>query len=149
MSKLLPASCVSGTVTIDALPAQTPPLPALPVPASPALVIPLATIVGQGVGASTGFVLIDGENVYYIPNISGDLKTLLERTIDTLTQVKTGLDKVASALTTLDTTGFLIAADAGVPSPPVAASDISAITAAATQIDSIKAQMNTLNGALK
>lgn len=144
MSKCLAASCTSGIVTVAGLP------------------VPGVTLLSQGTGQSTGFLIIDEDDLFYVAKTSGDLNTTLEKLIDALTQTKAGLDKTveavnkaASALTTLDTAAFLIGATAGVPSPPMAASDISAIgpaaadiTAAATNLATIKADLTTLKGSL-
>ncbi len=148
MSKILAGTCVGLVVSTQLTPPELPPLPALPVPPVPPLPVPLATILGQGVGLSTGIVIFDGPNAFYIPNISGDLKATLTNLISTLTQVKTALDKVGSALTSIDTRPYLATGD-GVPGSPTAAADITSIAAAATAIDVIKTTLNTLNGALK
>lgn len=131
MAKALAANCTAGVVTIDGIP------------------LPSAEILSEGVGASQGVAVIDEETSFYVANTTPDLKTLLERLISVLEQITAGLDKAASALTTLDTTGFLIAADAGVPSGPVAASDISGISSASTQLVTLKTQIDALKGALK
>lgn len=124
MSKVLEASCVGGVVTADGVPVGS------------------AQILSEGVGSSQGVLLLDEDLARYIAKTSPDLKTTLERLI-------TALEKIASALTSLDTAGFLIGVTGGAASPavgipgtPVAASDIAAITAA-------KVQLNTLKGMLK
>lgn len=147
MSKVLKATCLQGQVMAG----------------EPSLPLPGAVILSEGVGQSEGVAVLDETQAYYLANITPDLETTLEKLISALSQVKTGLDKAVaalgkaqSALTSLDTNGFLIAADAGVPSPPVAASDISgiatessAITSAANQIETIKGELETLKGALR
>lgn len=131
MSKVLPATCTANVVTADDL------------------ALPGAVVLSEGIGPSEGFAVIDEDLKYYVAKTTPDLKTSLDKLVDVLTQVKTALDKTASALTALDTAGFLIAATSGVPSPPVAATDISGITSASTSIDTLKTQLTTLKGNLR
>lgn len=131
MSKILPATCVGGVVTADGIP------------------LPGATIHSEGVAQSDGIAILDEDRADYIAKTTPDVKTLIEKMISVLDQVKAGLDKTADALTALDTAGFLIAADAGVPSPPVAGADITGITSASTQINTLKTELNTLKEALR
>lgn len=89
----------------------------------------------EGVGQSAGVVVLDESRAYYLAKTSEDLKTTLDKVI-------AALGKVASAIQALDTNGFLIAADAGVPSGPVAAADIA-------EINTISGELNALKAALK
>src|SRR5690606_37212730 len=115
MSKTLAATCSAGVVTSDTIVTE-------------------AEILSKGVGDSEGILIQDEDRAYYLANTIADLEALLEKLISTLEQVKSGLDKTVDALTALDTAAFLVAADAGVPSPPVAASDIASIGSASTNI---------------
>jgi hypothetical protein len=113
MTKILEASCENQVVTVDDLPVDDTP------------------ILSEGVAASEGFTFLDGNKRVYIPKTSPDLKT-------TLTQLVDALDNISSALSALDSAGFLIAATAGVPSPPVASGDISALNDAKTALNNLK-----------
>ena len=127
------------------------------------VVLPSAEVFSEGVGESEGIAILDEDSAYYLANTAGNLNSTLGTLIDVLAQVKIGLDKAVealgkaqSALQTHDTSGFLIAATAGVPSPPLAAADIAGIgtvsaeiTNAATQIETLKGDLETLQGELK
>lgn len=137
MPKVMPATCEAQVVTCNDLP------------------LPGAVILSQGVGQSSGIAVLDGDSAHYVANISGDLKTLLTKVIDSLAQVKTALDKSVDALTAIDTAGYILTVNpgtggaSGVAAAPVATADISSITSAANEIDSLKSQLSDLNGALK
>jgi hypothetical protein len=145
-SKILPGTCAAQVVSTAALPPEIHPLPGLPTPATPPMPVPLATILGQGVGASTGIVIFDGINAFYIPDISGDLKTTLEQVVAALTQVKTALDQIGSAFTTIDgqPTG-----GTGSAVVPTVTANVTAISTAGTAVETAKTALNTLKGALK
>lgn len=145
MSKVLAASCVGGVVTVQGIP------------------VPGVTLLSEGVASSEGILILDADQAYYVTNIGNDLDTTLEKLIAAIAKIATALEKATdgfgkavAALTKLDTKGFLIGATAGVPSPPIAASDISGITTASTAITSgvselnaIKAELETLKGSLQ
>lgn len=128
MSKILAASCQSGVVSIDGV------------------VLPDAEVLSEGVAASTGVAVLDEDTAFYLAKISPDLKSLIEQVVDVLTQVKTALDKTASALTTVDAKPV---GGTGSAPAPGAAADITAISAASTQIDTLKTNLNTFKGALR
>jgi hypothetical protein len=107
------------------------------------------TILSEGKENSEGAVVLDEYEAFYFAKTKPDLVQTLEKIIDALSQVSAALNKCASALTSLDTAGFLIAADAGVPGTPVATSDISEISSAQANIDTIKSDLTTLKGALR
>lgn len=131
MSKALLASCKANVVSVDGT----------------ALVG--TEILSEGVGDSEGVLFLDEDKKVYVAKTSPDLKTTLDKLVEVLGKVKEGLTKASEALTKLDTAGFLNAAQAGVPSPPVAGSDISGITSAVGGIDSVVSALNTLKGNLK
>lgn len=130
MSKTLNASCTAGVVQVGSVPI-------------------VADILSEGVGSSEGIAVLDENKAFYLAKITPDLKQTLERLMEVLEQVKNGLDSAANALTTLDTNGFLIGATGAVPSPPVAASDISQITAASGQVEAISSQIQALSESLR
>ncbi len=94
------------------------------------LPVPGAVILSEGVASSTGFLVIEKDGKYYVAKTSPDLKTTLEKVASALTQI-------ATALTVLD--GKPLGA---LPPSPAAAASIA-------QITSIQAELATLQEALK
>ncbi len=126
MSKMLPASCVAGVVTVDGLP------------------IPGAVILSQGVGPSTGVVVIDESTVTYVAMSSPDLKTALEKVITALEKTVTALNNAASGL------GLVDGKPQGTLTPVlVAASNITAIGTNSALITAAKVELETLKGMLR
>lgn len=111
MSKALNASCESGSVTVEGQE------------------IP-ATILSEGVGSSTGIVILDKDKVYYIPNRASDLK-------DTLTSVVSALQQIATTLTSI---GAGMTGPTTAP-PPTLATDVAQINTLASQLDTLKGQL--------
>lgn len=93
--------------------------------------VPSAEIFSEGKGDSDGVLIIDRDEAFYIPNTTPDLKETLDKVVDALTSI-------ASALSALDGAGFLIAATAGVPSPPIAAGAISTINSLKAELEELK-----------
>jgi len=128
MSKILPATAsASSQVTVDGL------------------VVAAAEILSEGKQASSGVILFQGENVYYLTSSATDIKTTIEKLVDSL-------DKISSVLTTIGTT--LTSIGAGMTGPTTAppgtlATDVATINSKATEITAIKSELNTLKGALK
>lgn len=138
MTRVRNASLAGGIVSVEGFP------------------VDVAEVFSEGAAPSDGVAILDKDKVFYFAKTSPDLKTTLEKVIDALGQVKTALDKTASALSTLDEAGYIIAVGGGsgapavgTPATPFATSDISEISSAATQIDTLKTALNTLKGALK
>lgn len=142
MSKVIQATCAGGAVLADGLP------------------LPSAEILSEGVGSSEGIAVLDDTSAWYVANIMPDLKTTLEKVIDSLAQVKTALDQTATALS--DTAAAFTIIDvkpvggAGSAPAPGVSSQITSITSASTsittastQVDTLKTQLNTLKGALR
>lgn len=115
MSRILEASCdAAGVVTCEGFQ------------------ISEVTILSEGNQASTGVLIIDGLNTYYITSNATDL-------VSTLDNLSLALTQIASALTAIDAkpTG-----GTGSASTPVASTNV-------TQINTIKSQVDTLKGVLK
>lgn len=85
-----------------------------------------AEILSEGVGASSGVLFLDEDQAKYIPKTSPDLKTTLEK-------IASALSSIASALTTIDgkPTGTL-------PPAPAAAASIAQISAVQVEISALK-----------
>lgn len=113
MSKILDATCAAGIVLAGA----PVPLPVLPV-----------TILGQGVGPSTGIVVIEEGTPTYIPNTSGDLAATLDTVISALGNITTSLAAIAASMTGPTTAP-----------PPTLAVDLARITANAATLTTLRA----------
>ncbi len=113
MSKILEASCVAGVVMIGAIP------------------VPGVTILSEGVSPSTGIVVMQGDEAFYIAKISPDLKSTLETISSTLTTIATTLTAIGAGMTGPTTAP-----------PPTLAVNVAQITTAA-------AALTTLGNALK
>jgi hypothetical protein len=108
--KMLEATCIAGVVKVGALPVLG------------------ATILSQGIGASSGVLLLqDDDGKIYIAKTTPDLTT-------TLDQLTTALTQIASALTVLDAKPL-----GTLPAVPGAAANIAAITAANAALTALKA----------
>jgi hypothetical protein len=120
MSKILQASCVGGVVTASGVP------------------VPAATVLSEGVGSSSGVLLLDEDKATYVAKTSPDLKT-------TLTKIISVLGQLTTALTLIDTKVMVTTCGAGPGTAgptPLAASNI-------TQIASIQAELTILKESLK
>jgi hypothetical protein len=94
-----------------------------------ALPVPGAEILSEGVGESSGVVILDEDRKLYIAKTSGDLKTTLEKISDALSQI-------AAALTAID------AKPPGpLPPSPVAAAQIAQITALQGELVALKGML--------
>lgn len=117
---MLDATCEAGVVTADGVP------------------VPGAQILSEGVGASSGVLLIDEDRARYVAKTSPDLKTTLEKLI-------VALDKTVAALQAIDGVGSLVTScGAGAGSAtwiPVAASDISGITSAKADLEALMEEL--------
>ncbi len=116
MSKMLEASCVAGVVTAGGFP------------------VPAADILSEGVGSSTGVLILDEDEAKYIAKTSPDLKTTLTKLISILTDLTT-------ALTSIDTKVLVTTCGAGPGSTialPLAASNIASITATQAELSVLK-----------
>lgn len=131
MSKIIEATCKDGIVTADSVP------------------VPNTVILSKGVAQSSGLLIMEEGKKTYLASTISDLELLLEKLIAALGQTVTALNQTASALGTHDSAGFLISATMGIPSPPLVAGNVSAISAASGEIDTLKTALQTLKGNLK
>lgn len=118
--KALSATCENKVVTADGVS------------------VPAAEILSEGVGASSGVLIIDEDRAKYIADTTPDLKVALEKIIAALGQV-------SSALSTLAGKSYLTAATGGVPDPTASTSWASNIS----ELDNLASELTTLKGALK
>jgi len=77
--------------------------------------VPGVTVLSEGVSASSGILILEEEKKTYLAKTSPDLKSALQLII--------------SALTSIDTNGYIISSGPDVPGGPKAASAISQLTA--------------------
>lgn len=112
-------------------------------------VIPSAKLLTAGAQASTGIIIVDGEDVTYITSNTTDLGTTLDKVAQALGKAVEGLNKTAAGLQSLDNRGFLIGATAGVPGPPAIESQIADIQTAASDIGGLQGELDELKGKLK
>lgn len=103
------------------------------------------TILSMGKQASTGFLIMDGEQAYYVASNALDIKTVIEKLVtvieksaDALTQASNGLIAAGGALDG-------IAGGSGTSTTAAG----NAITPLITQLNTVKSELNTLKGALK
>lgn len=127
MSKILEASCdANGKVTVAGVE------------------VPDAIVLSEGKQASTGVLILDGEMKKYIPSSAADIKTTIEKAIDTITDTAAALTQIATALTSISA----VTGPAWAP-PPTLATDVTTITSKVTSLNATKTALNTLKGALK
>ena len=128
MSKILRATCnASGVVTAEG---QT---------------VPAAVVLSEGKQASSGLLLMEGENADYIPSSATDIKTTIEKAVDTITDLNACLDQLVLVITAI---GAGMTGPTTAP-PPTLATDLAQITAKVATLNATKAALNTLKGALK
>lgn len=107
MSKSLEATCVLGVVTAEGVP------------------VPSATVLSEGVGPSTGVLVLDDEKAFYLAKTSPDLKSTLEQVIAALTQVATSLTTLGAAIPTVTT-------------PPTLAAEVANLTSKIALLTALK-----------
>jgi hypothetical protein len=109
MSKILEASCVGGVVTADGVP------------------VPAADILSEGVGASEGVLMLEGEQAKYLPSSAGDIKTAIEKTVSAIQTVAQILTAIGASMTGPTTAP-----------PPSLAADLGDLAATLTELTTLK-----------
>lgn len=127
MSKVLDATCVGGIVKVGALP------------------VPGTTILSEGIAASQGLLILDGDKKTYIAKTSPDLDSTLSKVIDSLDTLSSALNQIATTLTSI---GANMTGPTTAP-PGSLATDVAQIILKATALDTVKAELETLQEALK
>lgn len=112
MSKVLDATCENGEVTAEGIAVEG------------------VEILSEGVGASSGIIILDEDKGTYIPKTSPDLKDTLEQVIEALNQVVTVFTSIGAGMTGPTTAP-----------PPTLATDLLVITNAATALETLKGQL--------
>ncbi len=111
MSKILEASCENGAVTVEGLVIE-------------------ATILSAGVEASTGVVIIQNGNAFYIASTYQDLVSIIEKTAEMITDISNILTAIGAGMTGATTAP-----------PPSLAADVSELQGKATTLDQVKGNL--------
>ncbi len=120
MSKALAATCVAGIVSIGEF------------------VLEDVEIFSEGVAASEGVVILDGDKAYYVAKTSPDLNSTLQQVLDALGGIKAALQDIATGPVTSP------GGSAGPTFPALATS----LTARVATITAAETALNTLKGNL-
>jgi hypothetical protein len=127
VSKVLAATCdAAGKVTVDGV------------------LVPGAIVTSEGHATSSGILIIDEGNAWYIPSSASDVKASIEKTIDALTNIASVLNTIATTLTAIGA-GMTGPTTAPPPTLPV---NVTAIGTTVTSLNAIKTELLTLKGAL-
>lgn len=109
MSKILPGSCTGNVVTSESLP------------------IPTAEILSEGVGPSTGIVIMQGDKQFYIAKTSPDLKVTIEKLNSLITKLVPIITSIGAGMTGPTTAP-----------PPTLATDLLELTAINIELTTLK-----------
>jgi len=125
-AKIFAASCEDGKVMIEGFEIE-------------------ATILSEGVGSSTGIVILEGSTAFYISKSSTDLKGTLESTIAAFESSSDALTTVANTLTAIGTgmTGPTTAPPGALPG------NVAQINAAVADLDSARSDLESILEELK
>lgn len=123
----LPATCVQSVVKVDNFPVE------------------IAEILSSGKAQSSGVLVMYGDKAFYITNVSGDIKTTIEKLISTITSLNDALTQIGTTLTSI---GAGMTGPTTAP-PPTLPTDVTAINAKVTELNAIKSDLNSLKEALK
>jgi len=104
-----------------------------------------AIILSEGLGNSSGLLIMQGGVSYYLTKNSPDLKSTIEKTMDALEDLASVLNTIATTLTSI---GAGMTGPTTAP-PPTLAADVASIVSKATEITATRTALNTLKGALK
>ena len=127
MSKMLAATCVGGIVTAEGVP------------------VPAAEILSEGVGPSSGILIVDEDKAYYVAQTSPDLDSTLAQIITALGQTVTALQQTALTFTAT----FAGMTGPATAPPPTGPAGVAAIGVAVVAITAAQVQLQTLKEVLK
>jgi len=119
--KIFDATCVAGVVTINGLPVSGCP------------------ILGEGVGASSGYVVMAEGKIVYLPKTTPDVKTFLAQVENLCGKLETLCDTIAAITVTCSIPG----------NPSSVPINAAAFAIAKTNILAIHSNLTALKGALK
>ena len=113
MVKIIGGICAAGVVT------STSTIPEI---------IAGCKIIGEGRGASTGFIVLSDTDAYYIPQISGDITLVINQIVSDLTLISAALAGIQSSL---------VANDSGAISATPVASAVAGIVTSLAALNAI------------
>lgn len=88
------------------------------------------TILSEGKGASSGFMIMDHEKFFYVTSNASDLKTTIEKLVSSLNKIGTILTAIGSGMTGPTTAP-----------PPTLPADVAEITSLATELETLKGEL--------
>lgn len=109
MTKAIEATCIGGIVKVGVVPVLT------------------AEILSEGIGASSGVLIMDEDRQAYVAKTSGDLKTTLDRVATALGQIASVLSSIGAGMTGPTTAP-----------PPTLAAGVAQITAIQAELAILK-----------
>lgn len=112
MSKILSATCTANVVTCEGKP------------------VPSAIILSEGIGDSSGVLILQGDKQYYVAKTTPDVKEIITQLNDLIPKLITAFTSIASGMTGPTTAP-----------PPSLATDLAALTAVNTQLIALKAML--------
>jgi hypothetical protein len=127
MSKMIEAACSGGIVTASGLP------------------VTVASVLSEGIGASTGILILDEDQAKYLAKTSPDLKATLEKLSTHLSTVSGTLNTIANVLTSI---GAAMTGPTTAP-PPTLATSVATIVSDATNLTALKVEVDLLKVSLR
>lgn len=112
MSKIVPATCQGGNVTADSITVDSP------------------QILSKGEGQSSGILIMENGQVYYLTLNTTDLETTIEKLSSSLNKLVSILTNIGSGMTGSTTAP-----------PPTLATDLAEITSIAGELETLKGQL--------
>lgn len=101
-------------------------------------IVPSCQILGEG-GSSSGYLIIDEEQFFYLPKTTPDVKSFL-------TQIETLCDKIGALCDSIKAITVICSAPASPSGTPI---NSAVFTTAKAEISAIKTNLTTLKGSLK
>jgi len=101
-------------------------------------IVPSCKILGEG-GSSSGYLIIDEEEFFYLPKTTPDVKSFL-------TQIETLCDKIGDLCDSISAITVICSAPASPSGTPI---NSAVFTTAKAEISAIKTNLTTLKGSLK
>lgn len=107
--------------------------------------IPTAQVLSEGKQASSGVLLMQGEECFYITSNATDIKTTIAKISSIIEDLNSALTQIATTLTSI---GAGMTGPTTAP-PPTLAADVLAITGKVTELTATKVELDLLKEALK
>ena len=101
-------------------------------------IVPSCKILGEG-GSSSGYLIIDEEEFFYLPKTTPDVKSFL-------TQIETLCNKIGDLCDSISAITVICSAPGALSSPP---DNVSDFALAKVNIGLVKSQLTTLKSTLK